>query len=313
MKILVTGGAGFIGSHLVEALLAQGHAVTVLDDFSTGKAENLPVGASALTVIEGDVANPAALQRALADQEALAHLAAIASVEASVRDPIGTHRTNLEASIRLFDAAAQRGVRRVVYASSAAVYGNNPATPLAESAEKRPLTPYAADKLAGEHYLAYYHRGGKLEATAFRFFNVFGPRQDPSSPYSGVISIFLDRASKGVPITVFGDGYQTRDFVYVEDVVRALTGALTQDRAAQSEMPVFNIGRGVQVSLRDLLDLIARLPGVVEPEVSYAAPREGDIRLSLADVSALNATGWRPLTSIESGLRATLEDALNRD
>lgn len=312
MKILVTGGAGFIGSHLVERLLGGGHSVTVLDNLSTGKLENLPPPSTELRIVEGDVADPLALEQALANQDAVAHLAAVASVEASVQDPVGTHRTNLEGSIRLFDAAARLGVKRAVYASSAAVYGNNPNMPLSETAEKRPLTPYAADKLAGEHYLGYYHRSGKLRATTFRFFNVFGPRQDPSSPYSGVISIFLDRAARGAPITVFGDGTQTRDFVYVGDVVRALATALTENRATEGEMPVFNVGRGVQVSLLDLLDTVSRLPGVTDLNVAYAAPREGDIRHSLADVSNLSSTGWQALTTIEVGLGATLKDSLGQ-
>lgn len=307
MRILVTGGAGFIGSHLVDMLLAGGHTVTVLDDFSTGSRKNLPKGASKLEIIEGDVADSGSLDRALADQDAFAHLAAVASVEASVRDPVGTHRTNLEGSIRLFDAAARARVGRAVYASSAAVYGDNPSLPLGEAAEKRPLSPYAADKLAGEHYLAYYHRLGKLDATAFRFFNVFGPRQDPSSPYSGVISIFLDRATRNAPITVFGDGNQTRDFVFVDDVVRALHTALTRPESQrEQEMRTFNVGRGVQVSLNDLLRTIADLPGVQELNVSYGPPRQGDIVHSLADVSQLLCTGWQPLTSMSEGLLATL-------
>lgn len=312
MRLLVTGGAGFIGSHLVELLLSHGHSVTVLDNLSTGKLENLPLPSSDLAVIEGDVADPNVLERALAGQDAFAHLAAVASVEASVRDPVGTHRTNLEGSIRLFDTAARLGVKRAVYASSAAVYGNNPALPLAEAAEKRPLSPYATDKLAGEHYLAYYHRAGKLEATAFRFFNVFGPRQDPASPYSGVISIFLDRAARSAPITIFGDGTQTRDFVFVHDVVRALAATLTGRTGNDSEMQVYNVGRGAQVSLLELLETVAQLPGVSNLDVSYESPRQGDIQHSVADVSGLRSTGWEPLTTVLDGLQATLESSLIR-
>jgi len=304
MRVLVTGGAGFIGSHLVGLLLEQGHEVTVLDDLSTGKRENLPRDAR-LRLLVGDLTDQAALEEALAGQEAFVHLAAVASVEASVRDPVATHRTNLEGSVRLFDLAARLGVRRALYASSAAVYGDNPALPLSEGAEKRPLSPYAADKLAGEHYLSHFHRAGHLRGTAFRFFNVFGPRQDPSSPYSGVISVFLDRAARGAPITVYGDGEQTRDFVYVGDVVRALAQALTAPAAGAAELPVFNVGRGAQVSLLQLLDVVGRLPGVGRLAVSHAEPRQGDIRHSLADVTRLRATGWEPLTSLEEGLRAT--------
>lgn len=308
MKVLVTGGAGFIGSHLVTLLLDQGHEVTILDDLSTGKRGNLPQGSGRLSLLVGDVADPGAVEEALAGQDAFVHLAAVASVEASVRDPLATHRTNLEGSIRLFDAAARRGVRRGVYASSAAVYGDNPALPLTEEAEKRPLSPYAADKLAGEHYLAHYRRLGRLDATAFRFFNVFGPRQDPSSPYSGVISIFLDRARRGAPITIFGDGEQTRDFVYVGDVVRALAQALTAPVEQGDELPVFNVARGEGVSLLRLLEIVGDLPGVRAPlEVGCAAPRHGDIRHSLADVSRLReAFDWEPRTALADGLEATL-------
>lgn len=308
MRVLVTGGAGFIGSHMVAALLARGASVSVLDDFSTGKRANLPADGD-LTVTEGDVADPAAVEAALSGCDAFVHLAAVASVERSVREPLVTHRTNLQGSIQLFDEAARQGVRRGLYASSAAVYGDSAALPLAESEPPRPLTPYAADKLAGEHYLSYYHRGGRLNATAFRFFNVFGPRQDPSSPYSGVISIFLDRARRGAPLTVFGDGLQTRDFVYVGDVVNALMAALAV-RAAPREMPVYNVARGERVSLLDLLDAIGRLDGIAGPlTVSHAAAREGDIRHSLADTARLReALGWEPRTPLLAGLAAILAE-----
>lgn len=306
MKVLVTGGAGFIGSHLVRLLLSDGHTVTVLDDLSTGKRENLPTEAAGLHLHVGDVADVDDLETVLSDQEGVVHLAAIASVAASVLDPVGTHRTNLEGSIRLFDTAARLGVRRMLYASSAAVYGDSQALPLSEESEKRPLTPYAADKLAGEHYLAYYHRSGALDATAFRFFNVFGPRQDPSSPYSGVISIFLDRARRGEQVTVFGNGEQSRDFIFVTDVVNALYSALVGPARPQAEMPVYNVGRGSQVSLLQLLDLIERLPGMEPIRLAFEAPRQGDIFKSVANVGRIRATGWEPRSALEDGLRQTL-------
>lgn len=307
MNVLVTGGAGFIGSHLVRLLLGEGHTVTVLDDLSTGKLENLPAEGGRLRLHVGDVADQSALNAVLPGQDAAVHLAAVASVEASVREPVRTHRTNSEGSIRLFDTAARLGVRRVLYASSAAVYGNNADLPLREESEKGPLSPYAADKLAGEHYLAHYHRLDRLDATAFRFFNVFGPRQDPSSPYSGVISIFLDRARRGAPITVFGDGTQSRDFVFVGDVVRALAGELTRTSERPAEMPVFNVGRGSQVSLLQLLKLVRDLPGVQPFDVQFAAPRHGDIHASVADMSRLRATGWEPRSALSDGLTQTLQ------
>jgi len=304
MRVLVTGGAGFIGSHLVRSLLDRGDEVVVLDDLSTGKRENLPAS-DHLTLIVGDVADGVAVAQALEGCSAFAHLAAVASVERSVREPLVTHRTNLQGSIQLFEEASRQGVRRGLYASSAAVYGDAQTLPLAETAELRPLTPYAIDKLAGEYYLAHYHRSGKLNATAFRFFNVFGPRQDPSSPYSGVISIFLDRAGRGVPITVFGDGEQTRDFVYVGDVVAALMAALEQ-QGDVGEMPVYNVGRGESVTLTELLEVVGNLPGVVAPlQVNHGPPREGDIRHSLADADRLKGTlGWVPRTSLAEGLAA---------
>lgn len=312
MKVLVTGGAGFIGSHMVRALLERGAHVNVLDDFSTGKRENLPA-ADGLRVIEGDVADPGAVRAALEGRDAFIHLAAVASVERSVQEPLATHRTNLQGSIQLFEAAARLGVRRGLYASSAAVYGDSTNLPLATTEAPRPLSPYAADKLAGEHYLAFYHRGGRLNATAFRFFNVFGPRQDPASPYSGVISIFLDRARRGAPITVYGDGEQTRDFVYVGDVVAALLAALDRQSdgaSAPSELPVYNVGRSERVSLLQLLATIERLPGVRAPlSVSHGPAREGDIRHSLADSTPLRTVlGWRPRTSLAEGLAAILTE-----
>lgn len=308
MRTLVTGGAGFIGSHLVGALLGRGHEVVVLDDLSTGKRENLP-STERLTLLVGDVADPAAVEAALEGCETLFHLAAVASVERSVRDPVLTHRTNLDGSIRLFDRAASLGVTRVLYASSAAVYGDATDLPLRESNPTRPLTPYAIDKLAGEQYLAYYHRADKLNATAFRFFNVFGPRQDPSSPYSGVISIFMDRARRGLPITVFGDGGQTRDFVFVSDVVAALLAALDGAGGAP-EMPVYNVGRGKSVTLLELLATIERLQGTSGPlRVSHGPERRGDIRHSLADVTRLRSElGWAPAASLQDGLAAILAE-----
>lgn len=313
MRTLVTGGAGFIGSHVVRALLARGAHVNVLDDFSTGKRKNLP-NSGDLRVIEGDVADPSAVRAALEDRDTFIHLAAVASVERSVREPLATHRTNLQGSIQLFEEAARQGVRRGLYASSAAVYGDSTNLPLATTEAPRPLSPYAADKLAGEHYLAFYHRGGRLNATAFRFFNVFGPRQDPASPYSGVISIFLDRARRGAPIMVYGDGEQTRDFVYVGDVVAALLAALDKQGngpGAPPELPVYNVGRGERVSLLELLATIERLPGVRAPlSVSHGPTREGDIRHSLADATPLRTMlEWRPRTSLSNGLAAILAEA----
>src|SRR5690606_16816974 len=225
--ILITGGAGFIGSNLADALLARGYAVRVLDNLSTGKHANLQLEHPRLSLIEGDVADAEVVRNALQGCQAAVHLAAVASVQSPVDDPVGTHQSNLVGTLNLCEAMREQGVRRVVFASSAAVYGNNgEGEAIDEDTPKAPLTPYAADKLASEYYLDFYRRQHGLEPAIFRFFNIFGPRQDPSSPYSGVISIFTERAQKGLPISVFGDGEQTRDFVYVGDLVEVLVQAL---------------------------------------------------------------------------------------
>jgi len=205
--ILITGGAGFIGSHLSDALLARGYAVRIVDDLSTGKRDNLQLDHPLLELVEGVVADAELVQRAAAGCQAVVHLAAVASVQASVDDPVRTHQSNFIGTLNVCEAMRVHGVRRVLFASSAAVYGNNgEGQSIAEDTPKAPLTPYAVDKLASEQYLEFYRRQHGLEPVIFRFFNIFGPRQDPSSPYSGVISIFSERAVQGQPITVFGDG-----------------------------------------------------------------------------------------------------------
>lgn len=199
-RILVTGGAGFIGSHLVEALLEHGYSVRVLDDLSTGKLSNLPIDRCHLTLVVGDVADAPTVARAMKDCTAVVHLAAVASVQASVDDPIATHQSNFVGTLNICEAMREAGIKRVVYASSAAIYGNNgEGTAINEDTPKNPLTPYAADKLASEHFLDFYRRQHGLEPVILRFFNIYGPRQDPSSPYSGVISIFSERAQKNSP------------------------------------------------------------------------------------------------------------------
>ena len=272
--ILVTGGAGFIGSNLVDALLARGYAVRVLDNLSTGKRENLPQD-TRVELIVGDVADADCVRRAVQGCRAVVHLAAVASVQASVDDPFGTHQSNLIGTLNLCEAMRESGVKRVLFASSAAVYGNNgEGHAIDEDTPKAPLTPYAADKLASEHYLDFYRRQHGLEPVVFRFFNIFGPRQDPSSPYSGVISIFTERAQKGLPIAVFGDGEQTRDFLYVADLVEVLVQALESPETVEGAV---NVGLNQATSLNQLLAAIGDVLGGL-PEVSYQAARPGDIR-----------------------------------
>ncbi|MCO8169780.1 NAD-dependent epimerase/dehydratase family protein [Pseudomonas sp. 21LCFQ02] len=278
--ILITGGAGFIGSHLADALLAKGYPVRILDDLSTGKRSNLPLDNPNVELIEGDVADAALVARAAVGCQAVAHLAAVASVQASVDDPVKTHQSNFIGTLNVCEAMREAGIKRVVFASSAAVYGNNgEGEPISEDTPKAPLTPYASDKLSSEHYLDFYRRQHALEPVVFRFFNIFGPRQDPSSPYSGVISIFAERATQGKPISVFGDGEQTRDFFYVGDLVKLLVQALEQPTVEEGAI---NVGLNQTTSLNQLLAALKDVVGSL-PEVSYQQARPGDIRHSRAN------------------------------
>lgn len=302
--VLVTGGAGFIGSHLVDALLAAGHQVRVLDNFSSGKISNLPTN-SRLTVIEGDVADAELVASVMQGCNAVAHLAAVASVQASVEQPFATHQSNFIGTLNVCEAMRLHQVKRVVFASSAAVYGNNgEGQAIVESLPLSPLTPYASDKLASEHYLEFYQRQHGLEPVIFRFFNIYGPRQDPSSPYSGVISIFTERAKQQLPIQVFGDGQQTRDFVFVENLIQVLTAALLEPTVPSDG--AINVGLGQSVSLNQLLEAIEQ---VLKHSltVSYGAERAGDIKHSLANNQRLqqNFPIVSPI-SIEQGLRSLL-------
>ncbi|OII56488.1 NAD-dependent dehydratase [Pseudomonas putida] len=284
--ILITGGAGFIGSHLCDALLEKGYAVRILDDFSTGQRGNLQVDHPRLELVEGDVADAELVTQVSAGCSAVVHLAAVASVQASVEDPVRTHQSNFIGTLNVCEAMRVHGLRRVLFASSAAVYGNNgEGESIAEDTPKAPLTPYAVDKLASEQYLDFYRRQHGLEPVVFRFFNIFGPRQDPSSPYSGVISIFSQRAVQGLPITVFGDGEQTRDFLYVGDLVQVMVQALEQP---QVEEGAVNIGLNQATSLNQLLAALEKVVGSL-PAVSYVAARSGDIRHSRADNQRLLA------------------------
>ena len=304
LPILITGGAGFIGSNLVDVLIARGDSVRVLDNLSTGKRSNLPADARVELVV-GDVADAQTVRQALQGCGAVVHLAAVASVQASVEDPVGTHQSNLVGTLNLCEAMREAGVRRVVFASSAAVYGNNgEGQAIDEDVPKAPLTPYAADKLASEHYLDFYRRQHGLEPVIFRFFNIYGPRQDPSSPYSGVISIFTERAQKGLPIAVFGDGEQTRDFLYVGDLVELLVQALERTDAQEGAI---NVGLNRATSLNELLAAIGDVLGGLPP-VSYQAARSGDIRHSRANNARL-LQRFRlpePATDMRSGLAKLL-------
>ncbi len=304
MKILVTGGGGFIGSHLVDLLLDQNHAVVVLDNFSTGKLSNLPQQNTDLRIVTGDICDTDIVEQAITGCDAIVHLAAVASVQASVDDPIGTHQINLVGTVNLLEAAKKHGIVRFVFASSAAVYGNTETMPVSESTTLSPLTPYAADKLASEYYIDFYRRQYSISPVIFRFFNIFGSRQDPSSPYSGVISIFMERAIRDQPITVFGDGKQSRDFVYVADLVKLLASAVI--KKAPHHLPM-NVGNGIQTNLNQLLDIIRKLSN--KPvEASYGEARSGDIKHSLADNRSVCANmDYKNEYSVEDGLQITYD------
>ncbi|WP_068829049.1 NAD-dependent epimerase/dehydratase family protein [Pseudomonas sp. BMS12] len=302
--ILVTGGAGFIGSHLCDALLAAGYRVRVLDNLSTGQRGNLPLHDPRVELIEGDVADAALVRRAVAGCQAVAHLAAVASVQASVDDPVSTHQSNFIGTLNICEAMREAGVRRVLFASSAAIYGNNgEGVAVTEDTPKAPLTPYAADKLASEQYLDFYRREHGFTPAIFRFFNIYGPRQDPSSPYSGVISIFTERALAGAPIKVFGDGEQTRDFFYIADLVPLLVQGLTADEVAPEAV---NVGHNQSISLNQLLAAIRQVLGDL-PAVTYGEARPGDIRHSKADNSRLcQRYQVPPATPLQEGLARLL-------
>ena len=305
MRFLVTGGAGFIGSHIVEELLRRQYQVRVLDDFSTGTRDNLRSDTSPkdLEIFEGDIRDSNIVAQALAGVDGVFHEAALVSVPASVEHPDLSFEINAKGTFRIFEAARQAGVRRVVFASSAAVYGDNPELPLAETMTPRPLSPYGLDKLYGELLGALYHSSYGLETVALRYFNVFGPRQDPRSQYSGVISIFVERLRAGQVSTIYGDGEQTRDFVYVADVVEANLRAMF---AGYSGFHVFNVACGRQTSLNQLLSELQRLTGSSQSPV-YAAARAGDIRHSLGDISLIRRElGYAPAYSLAEGLRLLL-------
>lgn len=300
MKYLVTGGAGFIGSHLTEELLRQNHQVTVYDNFSTGKTANLKnLRCKNLTVIKGDICDCKKLFQACKGAGAVFHLAACASVVRSIEDPAGTHASNVTGTLNVFEAVRNSRVKKVVYASSSAVYGAGNASLQNEKDETAFLSFYGAHKHITEIYADLYGSIFDLECVGMRFFNVFGPRQDPKSPYSGVISIFIERFRKGERPVIFGDGKQTRDFVYVQDVVQAM---ILASRKKGLKKEIFNVGTGQKSSLNEIVKALNRIYKVQMRPV-YKPVREGDIRHSLADISKIKKQlGYVPHYTLQSGL-----------
>ncbi|MTJ07344.1 SDR family NAD(P)-dependent oxidoreductase [Anabaena sp. UHCC 0204] len=307
--VLVTGGCGFIGSHIVEALVQKGYKVRILDNLSTGKLENIAtLHPQDIEVIIGDVADLATVDAAMQGCKYVFHEAAIASVPKSINDPIGSSKVNYGATLNVLETARKHSIHRVIFAGSAAAYGDEPTLPKLESIPANPITPYGVDKLASELLGHFYARTLGVEFVCLRYFNVFGLRQDPSSPYSGVISIFCDRIRQGLAPIIYGDGLQSRDFVHVSDVVAANLIVMEHPNATGK---TFNVGRGVATSLLDIVHILNDLTDQNLHPI-YKESRPGDIRHSLANNAALKALGWLPNISIRQGLAELLETTHKR-
>ena len=305
MKVLVTGGGGFIGSHLAESLLEAGHDVRILDNFSTGKRENLAPLARRLEIVEGDVREEEAAAAAAAGREVIFHLAALPSVPRSFHDPFASFAVNAGGTVKVLEAARRAGARRFVYSSSSSVYGDAEGEAKSEEMEPRPLSPYAVSKLSGETMCRLYHRVFGLETVSLRYFNVFGDRQDPKSEYAAVIPRFIAAALGGGRPMIYGDGRQTRDFTYVANAVTANLCALSAPPAAFGQ--VFNVACGEETDLLTLLAILGELAGRAVVPV-FAPARPGDVRRSRAEIGrAWNILGYRPEVGLRDGLKKTME------
>jgi len=300
---LVTGGAGFIGSHLSEELVRRGHRVRVADSLITGKRDNL-AHISGVDFLEGDLADLEVARRAVEGCDFVLHQAAIPSVPRSVKDPLTSNRANVDATLNVLVASRDAGVKRLVFAASSSAYGDTPTLPKHEKMPTNPLSPYALQKVIGEEYLRMFTRLYGLETVAIRYFNVFGPRQDPTSPYSGVISVFAAALLENRPPTIFGDGTQTRDFTYVANVV---DGVLRACQAPGASGEVINVATGGRISLNQLFEEMRKMVGGTVSPI-YAEGRKGDVRDSQADITkARDLLGYEPIVSFEEGLKKTVD------
>lgn len=310
MVWLVTGGAGFIGSNLVRRLLAEGREVRIFDNFSTGKRENLKDLSGAVEVVEGDLRDFALVMEAMEGVGVVFHLAALPSVFRSVKAPNTTNDVNVTGTLNVLQAARAKGVKKLVYASSSSVYGESEELPKHEEMAPKPISPYAVSKLAGEYYCQSFWFLYGLETVILRYFNVFGPYQDPTSEYSGVIARFITALADGKPLTIYGDGEQSRDFTFVDDVIDATILAAASSPDCSGE--VFNVARGERANLNELVNVLAKVFGE-KPEVIPTEPRAGDVRHSQARVSKMEERlFFKPRISLEEGLRRTVEWYLSK-
>jgi nucleoside-diphosphate-sugar epimerase len=301
--VLVTGGAGFIGSHLVDRLLREGHRVRVLDDFFSGKRGNLAHVQGEVELIEGSVADEAVAERAVAGVDCVFHQAAMPSVPRSVAEPLASNHANVNGTLAILNAARNAGVRRVVYAASSSAYGDTPTLPKVETMATAPRSPYAVAKLAGENYCQAFTRVYGLETVCLRYFNVFGPRQDPASEYAAVIPKFILALMEGRTITMHGDGEQSRDFTYIDNTVEGNIRAMTAPEASGEMM---NLACGERFTLNQLVQELAQITGL-EPKVEYIPSRTGDVKHSLADISkARRLLGYEPQVTFRQGLEKTV-------
>jgi nucleoside-diphosphate-sugar epimerase len=304
MRYVVTGGAGFIGSNTVEELVRRGHSVVVLDDLSSGKEDNLAELRTKITFIKGSIGDIEVVRKAMHEAEFVLHLAARTSVPRSVKDPIETNRINIDGALNVLVAARDAKVKRVVFAASSSAYGETPTLPKVETMQPEPISPYGVTKFVGELYAQTFGRCYGMENVSLRYFNIFGPRQDPSSPYSGVLAKFCTAYLEESQPVIFGDGEQTRDFTYVENAVQA---NLLACEAPNVSGKVFNIGTGARFSLNQTVELLSKISGK-QLQVKYDPPRDGDIRDSLADITrARQFLGYHPQVGFEEGLGRTFE------